>query len=128
LVGQIQRAKNTGVIRVEISATIGRHTNLTSVLNQLEQERNRLSSRLEQLNKAVSAPTGASSTRRGTISTAGRARIAAAQGARSAKAKGQKVVSIVSRKRRKLSGAAIARIRAVQKARWAKWRKVKKTA
>ena len=103
-------------------------TNLTSALKQLEQERNRLSSRLEQLNNAVAALTGASSTRRGTISSAGRARIAAAQRARWAKAKGQKVVSIVSRKRRKMSAAAIARIRAAQKARWAKWRKAKKTA
>ena len=103
-------------------------TNLSSALKQLEQERNRLSSRLEQLNKAVSALTGTSTTRGGKISTAGRARIAAAQRARWAKAKGQKVVSIVSRKRRKLSAAAIARIRAAQKARWAKWRKAKKTA
>jgi predicted nucleic acid-binding Zn-ribbon protein len=100
-------------------------TNLTSALRQLEQERNRLSSRLEQLNNAISALTGASSTRRGTLSSAGRARIAAAQRARWAKAKGQKVVSIASRKRRKLSAAAIARIRAAQKARWAKWRKRK---
>ena len=52
--------------------------NLTSALKQLEQERNRLSSRLEQLNRAVSALTGASSTRTGKISSAGRARIAAA--------------------------------------------------
>jgi uncharacterized phosphosugar-binding protein len=103
-------------------------TNLTSALNQLEQERNRLSSRLEQINNAVSALTGAGNTRRGTISPAGRARIAAAQRARWAKAKGQKVVSIASRKRRKMSAAAIARIRAAQKARWAKWRKSKKTA
>ena len=98
-------------------------TNLASALKQLEQERNRLSSRLEQLNKAVSALTGASSTHRGTISPAGRARIAAAQRARWAKTKSQKVVSIVSRKRRKMSAAAIARIRAAQRARWAKWRK-----
>jgi uncharacterized phosphosugar-binding protein len=103
-------------------------TNLTSVLRQLEQERNRLSSRLEQLNSAVSALTAASGTRRGTISSAGRARIAAAQRARWAKAKGQKVVSIVSRKRRKMSATAIARIRAAQKARWAKWRKAEKSA
>ena len=102
--------------------------NLTSALKQLEQERARLSFRLEQINNAVSALTGASSTRRGKISLAGRARIAAAQRARWAKAKGQKVVSIISRKRRKLSAAAIARIRAAQKARWAKWRKAKKTA
>jgi hypothetical protein len=103
-------------------------TNLTSALKQLEQERRRLLSRLEPLNKAISALTGTSSTRRGTISSAGRARIAAAQRARWAKAKGQNVVSIVSRKRRKLSAAAISRIRAAQKARWAKWRKAKKTA
>ena len=103
-------------------------TNLTAALKQLEQERNRLSSRLEQINNAVSALAGASDTRRGTISPAGRARIAAAQRARWAKAKGQKVVSIASRKRRPMSAAAIARIRAAQKARWAKWRKAKKTA
>jgi uncharacterized phosphosugar-binding protein len=103
-------------------------TNLTSALKQLEQERIRLSSRLEQLNNAVSALTAASGIRRATMSAAGRARIAAAQRARWAKAKGRKVVSIVSRKRRKMSAAAIARIRAAQKARWAKWRKANRTA
>ena len=110
--------------RVQLAAM----TNLTSALKQLEQERNRLSSRLEQVNKAVSALTGTSSTRRGTMSAAGRARIAAAQRARWAKAKGQKVVSIAYKKRRKMSAAAIARIRAAQKVRWAKWRKAKKRA
>lgn len=103
-------------------------TNLVSVLKQLEQECNRLSFRLEQLNNAVSALTGASSTRRGRISAAGRARIAAAQRARWAKAKGQKIVSIASRKRRKISAAAIARIHAAQRVRWAKWPKLKKAA
>jgi predicted nucleic acid-binding Zn-ribbon protein len=98
-------------------------TNLTSALKLLEQERNRLSSRIEQLNNAVSALTGASSTRRGKISATGRARIAAAQRARWAKAMGQKVITIAYKKRRKLSAVAIARIRAAQKARWAKWRK-----
>jgi hypothetical protein len=61
------------------------------------------------------------------MSAAGRARIAAAQRARWAKAKGQKAVSIATKKRRKLSGTAIARIRAAQKTRWAKWRKQQKT-
>jgi uncharacterized phosphosugar-binding protein len=103
-------------------------TNLASALNQLEHERHRLSSRLEQLNNAVSALTGDHMPRRGIISAAGRARIAAAQRARWAKAKGQKVVSIVPRKRRKMSAAAIARIRAAQKGRWAKWRKAQKMA
>ena len=103
-------------------------TNLTSVLSHLVQERNRLSSRLEQLNNAISALTGATRGGRGKISAAGRARIAAAQRARWAKAKGRKVISIASPKRRKMSPAAIARIRAAQKARWAKWRKQQKTA
>jgi uncharacterized phosphosugar-binding protein len=103
-------------------------TNLISALRQLDQERSRLSSRLEQISNAVSALTGTSRTRRGKISPAGRARIAAAQRARWAKAKGQKVVSIAYKKRHKMSAAAIGRIRAAQKARWAKWRKAKKTA
>jgi hypothetical protein len=99
--------------------------NITSVLNQLERERTRLAVQLERLNKALSALTGASNTRRGrAISAAGRARIAAAQRARWAKAKG-KVVSIAGRKRT-LSAAALARIRAAQRARWAKWRREKK--
>jgi hypothetical protein len=49
-------------------------TDLTSVLNQLEQERNRLTAQLESLNNAISALNGT-----GSISAAGRARIAAAQ-------------------------------------------------
>src|SRR5579864_3805730 len=69
-------------------------TNLTSLVNQLHKERNRLTAQLERLGNALSALTGASNTRRGrAISAAGRARIAAAQRARWAKAKG-KVVSI----------------------------------
>jgi len=102
-------------------------TNLTSVLTQLEQERNRLSSQLEILNNALSALSVKGLSRRGRMSAAGRARIAAAQRARWVKAKG-KVVSIAAHKKRKLSGAGIARIRAAQKARWAKWRKAQKSA
>jgi hypothetical protein len=102
-------------------------TNFTSVLTQLEQERNRLSSQLESLNSALSALSAKGLSRTGRMSAAGRARIAAAQRARWAKAKG-KVVSIAAHKKRKLSGAAIARIRAAQKARWAKWRKAQKSA
>ena len=105
-------------------------TNLTSAVKQLQQERARLASRLEQLSNAISALTGVSriGPGAGRISRAGRARIAAAQRARWAKAKGQKVVSIASKKRRTMSTAAIARIRAAQRARWAKWRKQQKTA
>jgi hypothetical protein len=101
--------------------------NLTPVLNQLERERTRLASQLERLNNALSALNVKGSFRRRGISTAGRARIAAAQRARWAKAKGKKVVSISTHKR-KMSPAAKRRIVAAQKARWAKWRKQQKTA
>src|SRR6267142_1055396 len=102
-------------------------TNLTSVLNQLQQERTRLAAQLQSLNDALSALNGTGK-RTGirTMSAAGRARIAAAQRARWAKAKGEKVVSIRARKRRKLSAAARANIRSAQKARWSKWRKAQK--
>jgi len=104
-------------------------SNLVSVLKELEQERTRLLSQLERLNKAVSALSVKGVSRSGrTISAAGRARIAAAQRARWAKVKGRKVVPITANNKRKLSGAALARIRAAQKARWAKWRKEKKSA
>ena len=97
--------------------------NLTSLIRYLEKERNRLHSQLNHINVALSSLNG-TATRKGSMSAAGRARVAAAQRARWAKVKGRKVVSIASRsRRRKLSAAAIARIRAAQKARWAKWRK-----
>lgn len=69
---------------------------LTSVLSQLEQERIRLTSQLDNLNHALSALNGKGPSRRGTMSLAGRARIAAAQRARWAKAKG-KVAPITAR-------------------------------
>jgi hypothetical protein len=103
-------------------------TNLTSVINQLERERTRLTSQLENLNGAISALNGIGNPRTGrTLSAAGRARIAAAQRARWAKATGKKVIPI-ARGRRKMSATAIARIRAAQKARWAKWRRQHKTS
>jgi hypothetical protein len=61
-------------------------SNFTSVLNQLEQERNRLTSQLERLNNAISALSGTRiTTRKGPMSAAGRRKIAAAQKARWAK-------------------------------------------
>ena len=101
--------------------------NLTSVLKDLEQERNRLSAQLESLSHALAVLRGTSNHRaRRAISAAGRARIAAAQRARWARVKGRKVVSIVARKGRTMSPAARKRIVAAQKARWAKWRKAHK--
>jgi hypothetical protein len=102
-------------------------TNLTSVLKQLDQERTRLSSQLENLNNALSALNANGVSRRGRMSATGRARIAAAQRARWAKTKG-KVVPITPRKKRELSATALAHIRAAQKARWAKWKKAEKAA
>jgi hypothetical protein len=109
-------------------STIPAMTNLTSVLNQLSQERTRLTSQLENLTNALSALHGISKTetRKGTMSAAGRARIAAAQRARWAKLKGKKVVSITAHKRT-MSASARRSIAAAQKARWAKWRKAQKT-
>ena len=104
-------------------------SNLTAVLNQLEQERTRLTSQLENLSHALTALNGKGNNRTGrTVSAAGRARIAAAQRARWAKLKGKKVVSISGRKGRTMSAAARKRIAAAQKARWAKWRKEQKKA
>jgi hypothetical protein len=102
--------------------------NLTSVLNQLAEERTQLTAELARLNNALYVLNGKGPSRRGRVSAAGRARIAAAQRARWAKLKGGKVVPITARKKRKLSAAALAHIRAAQKARWAKWRKRQKAA
>jgi hypothetical protein len=96
--------------------------NFSSVLDQLQQERRHLTSQLEGLNNALSALRTAGRRRPG-ISTAGRARIAAAQRLRWARAKGRKVAAILTPKRRRMSASAIALIRAAQRARWAKWRK-----
>ena len=102
-------------------------TILTSALNHLEQERNRLSSQIESLNSALLAlkGTGKGRTRTGTISVAGRARIAAAQRARWAKVKGKKVVA-VSASKRTMSPVARRKIAAAKKLRWAKWWKAQK--
>ncbi|PYX40234.1 MAG: hypothetical protein DMG81_06930 [Acidobacteria bacterium] len=99
--------------------------NLTAVLHQLEQERSRLASQLQNLNNALSALNAKGSSRGSGVSAAGRARIAAAQRARWAKVRAGKVVSIASPKRT-MSPAARKRIVAAQKARWAKWRKAHK--
>lgn len=58
--------------------------NLTSVLKDLEKERDRLSLQLQGLDRALSVLNGKNNHRRSrkTISAAGRARIAAAQRAR----------------------------------------------
>ena len=116
---------------IAATATILRMANLSLVVKQLHQERNRLSSQMEALNRAISALDGVSSNgaRRGRgMSAAGRARIAAAQKARWARIKGRKSASAPGANKRTMSAAARRRIAIAQKARWAKWRKAQKTA
>src|SRR6266536_787082 len=73
--------------------------NLTSVLKDLAQERDRLAVQPERFNHALSVLIGTSNHRaKITISAAGRARIAAAQRARWAKSKGHKFVSLAARR------------------------------
>ena len=97
MVGSLGRAANVSHggrrrIRYKLRGHLRAHTsrkplvqfpamaNLTLVLKQLEQERNRLTSQLESLNNALSALNGTGDKRTGrTISAAGRARVAAAQ-------------------------------------------------
>lgn len=105
--------------------------NLSSVVKQLQQERNRLSSQMEALNQAITllGGVGRNGARRTTgMSAAGRARIAAAQKARWARIKGRKSASAPGASKRTMSAAARRRIAAAQKARWANWRKAQKTA
>ena len=108
-------------------------TLMQSVVSTLQKEQKRLADELHRVTAALTAfgnvymhrsqPKAAGVSRKNrTISAAGRKRIAAAQ--RWAKIKGQKVVSISSRKG--MSPAARKRIVAAQKARWAKWRQTQK--
>jgi hypothetical protein len=105
-------------------------TLMQSVVSELQKEHKRLG---DQRRRVVAALTAFGNVymhgsqqkaagKKRTISAAGRQRIAAAQRARWAKIKGQKVVSISSRKGHTMSAAARKRIVAAQKARWAKWR------
>ena len=109
-------------------------TLMQSVISELQKERKRLEDELHRVTAALTAfgnvylHGGRPTRKRGTISVAGRKRIAAAQRARWAKIKGHKVVSISSRKGKGMSPAARKRIVAAQKARWAKWRKAQKNA
>lgn len=108
--------------------------NLGMIVQQLKREREQAAKAIQQLDAALSALSsssfGGSQNRGSRLSTAARARIAAAQRARWAKVRasngqkrktGQKqnVVSI-ARKRPPLSAAARRKIAAAQRARWAK--------
>jgi hypothetical protein len=99
----------------------------------IREEIEKLQAELVQLSGAPApAATGTVLKRRGAISAAGRAKVAAAQRARWAKIKalkaGQAAVVAVKAKRGVMSAAGRARIIAAQKARWAKFRAAKKPA
>lgn len=108
-------------------------TNLGGVVQLLKKEHDRLSKEMNAIRAALSAfgaAYGKGTGRRGTISVAGRARIAAAQKARWAKVKAGsgKAYVVTMPKRRTMSASARKRIAAAQRARWAKVKAAKKTA
>lgn len=103
---------------------------LSGIVSQLKQERDRLLQQLSGLNAALGALASVYGNGRGTtprrkISAKGRARIAAAQRARWAKVNGQKnVVTAKTSKpvKRTMSASARRKIAAAQRARWTKWK------
>jgi hypothetical protein len=105
-------------------------TLMQSVATQLQKERKRLEGELHRVTAALTAfgksyIDGNKPSNKGTMSAAGRRKIAAAQRARwakvrAAKGRNQKVASIP--KKRPMSAVARKRIAAAQKARWAKVR------
>lgn len=85
-----------------------------------------LKGKIEALNKQLasifgaSTPAPAKAPKKGKMSAAGRANVAAAQKARWAKIKAAKPAAKAPAKKRKMSAAAKAKISAAAKARWAK--------
>jgi hypothetical protein len=85
-----------------------------------------LKEKIDALNKELAsilgapAPLAAKAPKKGKMSAAGRARIAAAQKARWAKIKGAKPAVKAPVKKRTMSAAAKAKLSALAKARWAK--------
>lgn len=101
---------------------------ITTVVRQLRQERDRAAKTLERLDAALAALNGDSSGRRGgrgRLSTAARARIAAAQRARWAKVRASKGSPnrAAGSAKRTMSAAGRARIAKAQRLRWAKQKK-----
>jgi len=108
-------------------------TNLSGVVRILKKEHDRLTKELSAIAAALSAfgaTYGEQNGTRGSISAAGKARIAAAQRARWArvKAKSGKPNVITIPKKRTLSAAARRKIAAAQRARWAKVKAAKRSA
>jgi hypothetical protein len=104
--------------------------NLVVVIRQLKAERDQVAGEVKRLDAALAALNGSYGNRRatrGTLSTAARARIAAAQRARWAKVRaGNKGNVVTMPKKRTMSAAGRRRIAAAQRARWAKVKAAKK--
>ena len=105
--------------------------NLSGIVKQLKQERDRVQQQLSGLNAALEAfarvyMSDTPSSPRRTISARGRARIVAAQKARWAKIRGQQTGSTAGK--RTMSPAARRKIAAAQRARWARVKAGKKGA
>ena len=74
----------------------------------------------KELDSLLSATAPAKASKKGGMSAAGRAKVAAAQKARWAKLKAAKPAAKAPAKKRKMSAAAKAKLSAMAKARWAK--------
>jgi hypothetical protein len=96
--------------------------NLSSLLKQLKEERNRVAKQLSGMDAALRAFAGVYSGTNGKrqISAAGRKSIAAAQRARWAKVRRK---AKVATPKRTMSASSSRKIAAAQRARWAKFRK-----
>ena len=102
---------------------------LSGIMRQLSEERDRLHQQLSGLNAALAAFAGVYGNDNGIktrrkMSAKGRAKIAAAQKARWAKVKG--IVEVP--KKRTMSASARRKIAAAQRARWARFKRQKKAA
>jgi len=112
----------------------GQHlTNLSGIVKQLSQERDRVHQQLSRLNAALEAFERVYRSNNGIkprrmISAKGRARIAAAQRARWARVKGQNKVIPIGKPKRTMSASARRKIATAQRARWAKVKQGKKAA
>jgi hypothetical protein len=117
----------TGLLQFHPRGKLKMMANLDGIVKKLKQEHDRLSKQLLGISAALSA-FGTAYKRgngSGSISAAGRARIAAAQRARWAKVKGKagQKTTPTPKKRRVMSAAAKKRIGDAQRARWAKLKK-----
>lgn len=96
--------------------------NVSSIITQLKQERDRVAKQLSGMDAALTAfagvYSGSAMNGKREISAAGRKRIAAAQRARWAKVRGK-----IATPKRTMSASSRRKIAAAQRARWRKFRK-----